>query len=357
MSEKPGAGRLRPASVTVVIPVYNGAEFVERTVRSAAGQTHAALRILAVNDGSTDGTEAILARLAAEMANFSHVTTVNGGVARARNIGTEMADTDYVAYLDADDLWHPTKIAKQLAALEAHGDPSWAASYTFSRSIDRNDRVIGKGKPPLPARGAFFAEHLVKNHVGNGSSLLVRRDAALAVGGFEPSYAEQGAGGCEDRDFQLRILSRFKMDVVEEFLIGYRKYPGNMSSQRGMMARGTIAVIEAFLSDPRVTPAERKAALASAHRFAAREFARAGEWKNAARSLMLHMKIEPITGAGSTFRDVTRILSRIAVLLPRFVPGLQIKPGARPHFYDLDPQDCPTAAPPDRPERPAAAHH
>ena len=115
---KTGAGGVRPASVTVIIPVYNGEEFVERTVRSAAGQTYPELRILAVNDGSTDGTEAILARLAAEVANFSYVTTPNGGVARARNTGTEMADSTYVAYLDADDLWHPTKIAKQVAALQ-----------------------------------------------------------------------------------------------------------------------------------------------------------------------------------------------------------------------------------------------
>ena len=335
---KTGAVGVRPASVTVVIPVYNGEEFVERTVRSAAGQTYPELRILAVNDGSTDGTEAILARLAAEVVNFSYVTTPNGGVARARNTGTEMADSTYVAYLDADDLWHPTKIAKQVAALESHDDPAWAACYAFSRDIDRECRVFGKGKPPLPARGSFFSEHLVKNHVGNGSSLLVRRDAALQIGGFEPSYAESGAGGCEDRDFQLRILSRFKMDVVEEYLVGYRRYPGNMSSSHGAMARAQIAVIEAFVSDPRITPLVRRAALANAHRYATRKFARSGEWRNAASSLIVHLRTEPVEAVWNTVGVAGRILSNIVTqrfnVIPNFRKG--INEGA--NFYDFDPK-------------------
>ena len=335
---KTGAGDGRPASVTVIIPVYNGEEFLEQTVRSAAGQTYQELRILAVNDGSTDGTEAILARLATEVANFSYVTTPNGGVARARNVGTEMADSTYVAYLDADDLWHPTKIVKQVTTLQDHGDPTWAACYTFSRDIDRKSRVHEKRKPALPARGSFFSEHLVKNHVGNGSSLLVRRDAALEVGGFEPSYAENGAGGCEDRDFQLRILSRFKMDVVEEYLVGYRSYPGNMSSRHGTMARGQIAVIEAFVSDPRVTPQVRRAALASAHRFATRKFARSGEWRNAASSLIFHLRTEPIEAVRSTFITIGRIMLIKMNNWFNFIPAFRKEFDLEEKFYDLDPK-------------------
>lgn len=335
---KTGAGDGRPASVTVIIPVYNGEEFLEQTVRSAAGQTHPDLRILAVNDGSTDGTETILARLAAEMADFSYVTTPNGGVARARNTGTEMATSTYVAYLDADDLWHPTKIAKQVAALEEHDDPIWAACYTFSRDIDRESRVFARGKPPLPARGSFFSEHLVRNHVGNGSNLLVRRDAALEVGGFEPSYAENGAGGCEDRDFQLRILSRFKMDVVEEYLVGYRSYPGNMSSRHGTMARGQIAVIEAFVSDPRVTPQVRRAALANAHRFATRKFARSGEWRNAASSLIFHLRTEPLEAAWSTVVPLGRIISKTINKFFNLIPIFRYKINMGKNFYDCDPK-------------------
>lgn len=268
-------------SVSVIIPVYNGAAFIEATILSAARQTHENVEIIAVDDGSTDATPDILRELRSKVNNLRVITIPNGGVANARNVGTRASEADYVAFLDADDLWHPTKIAKQVAALERHrDDPDWAACYALFRTINTHGEVRGQGAVH-DARGAIFPSHLVVNHVGNGSSLLVRREAALAVGGFDPSYTQNGIGGCEDRDFQLRLLQRYKMDVVREYLVGYRIYAGNMSSNRYAMSLGGNAVIGKFLEDARISQEIRKLALATTYSNAVIRLSRGGHLRDA----------------------------------------------------------------------------
>ena len=241
----------------MVVPAYNMEDFLDRTLHSALAQTYPNLEIIVVDDGSTDRTLAIAKRCADRNENVRVISVPNGGVATARNLGTRMARTPYVAYLDADDLWHPEKIARQIAALEIHErDGQWVGCYALSRFIDLKDRVLADGTS-ADARGDFFDRHLYRNHLGNGSCLLVRRDAALAVGGFDPGYAKRGVGGLEDYDFQLKLLRTNKLEVVREFLVGYRIYSGQMSDDLVRMARARIAMTENILGGCDLVPDER----------------------------------------------------------------------------------------------------
>ncbi|GLQ53666.1 glycosyltransferase family 2 protein [Devosia nitrariae] len=232
--------------VSIVIPAHNADRFLERTLRAAVAQTHAALEIIIVDDGSTDSTREIALRAAEADARIKVVSTANGGVARARNTGIEHSSADYVAFLDADDLWHPTKIALQLAMLEA-ADPSWAACYSLFRQIDADDFIIRLGSSRYRG-GYIFSRHLFAKFVGNGSNLLVRKEAALAVGGFDPSYADAGIGGSEDLDFELKLAARYHIAAVPQFLVGYRCYPGNMSSNQVRMSRAIVETVRRCLS-------------------------------------------------------------------------------------------------------------
>lgn len=277
-------------SVTVVIPAWNMERFVERSIRSALAQTYPRLDVIVVDDGSTDATLAIANRIAAQEPRLRVVSFANGGVALARNRGTALAQGTYVAYLDADDLWHPTKIARQieaLAALPPEDGPAerWVGCYTLFRMIDVEDRVIGTGYA-TGWRGDFFFEHLLVNNIGNGSSLLVRRDAALAVGGFDPSYAERQIGGTEDFDFQLKLLLRFRLEVVPEYLTGYRLHPRQMSANQSRMALGHIAVVEKFVALAGLDGKSGQLALVTAQKGACAAFAKAGDWKNVRRSAL-----------------------------------------------------------------------
>ena len=174
--------------VTAVIPAHNMEEFLERAILSAVRQTYPELDIVVVDDGSTDGTRAIAERMGASHERIRVETIANSGVAAARNLGTELARSTYVAYLDGDDLWHPEKIEKQVAALAVHGhDGEWAACYTLSRYADVGDRVLGNG-PLVEARGDFFLKHLYRNHMGNGSHI------ASATYMVDPAHSGRGVG-------------------------------------------------------------------------------------------------------------------------------------------------------------------
>jgi hypothetical protein len=114
------------------------------------------------------------------------------------------------------------------------------------RYIDVHDRVTGTGAP-AEISGYMLARHLYFKFVGNGSSVLVRRDVAFELGGYDPSWAALGIGGSEDLDFELKVAARYPIVCVPQFLVGYRRSPGNMSSRRLQMARGILGVIKQHL--------------------------------------------------------------------------------------------------------------
>jgi glycosyltransferase involved in cell wall biosynthesis len=229
--------------VSVVIPAYNAQRFIERTLASAIAQTHRNLEIIVIDDGSVDDTRTIVHRFVCKDDRIRILSIPNGGVAEARNVGIAEAAGDFVAFLDADDVWHPKKIQLQLASLTIGDGVGAAASYTFHRLIDVDDYVIGKSNETI-CNGYAFARLLYAKFVGNGSSLLVRRHAAVSVGGYEPTWALRGIGGCEDLDFELKIAAQYPIIATPYFLVGYRISPGNMSSDKLRMARAIIATVE-----------------------------------------------------------------------------------------------------------------
>lgn len=119
--------------VAVVIPAYNARNYLAQTLQSVIDQTHRALEIVIVDDGSTDDTASICRHFAASDPRIRIVSTENRGVAAARNTGIEASKSDYIAFLDADDLWHRTYIERMLSAL--HPLPStWGRSTLFTVS-------------------------------------------------------------------------------------------------------------------------------------------------------------------------------------------------------------------------------
>jgi len=254
--------------VSVIIPAYNAAQFIGRTLASATAQSYPHLEIIVVNDGSTDATGAIVDEWRARDPRIRVITVPNGGVARARNLGIEASSAPLVAFLDADDLWHADKIKLQVDRF-INSEDEIGGCYTFHREIDLDDNVIISGAK-LSAEGYILARHIVAKLVGNGSSLMVRRDVARALSGFDPSYADRGIGGCEDLDFELKLAASYRIGVVPFYLVGYRCYEGNMSSNPMRMARGMTATIQAHLdANPSLPPLVRRYALAAAHDYCA----------------------------------------------------------------------------------------
>lgn len=226
--------------VSVVIPAFNAADTIDATLRSVRAQSHRRLEILVVDDGSTDNTAAIVEAHAQLDGRIRLVRQQNAGVAAARNRGIAEARGEFVAPIDADDLWRATKIDKELALLLA-GGPDTALAYSWQAEIDEHDRVIATSHRPI-YEGNVFIPMLTYNIVGSGSNALMRRRAVLECGGYDPSLRARGGEGCEDLILYILMAERYRFAVVREHLTGYRRHRGSMSTKFLTMLRSRSLV-------------------------------------------------------------------------------------------------------------------
>lgn len=228
--------------VSVVIPAYNAEATLDRTLHSVRGQTHRDLEILIVDDGSTDSTPAVVRAHADRDRRVRLLRQSNAGVAAARNLGGQSASSDLIAFIDADDLWAPTKIERQLEVLNAHG-PDLGLVYTWFDVIDQADRVRYRMVRQCIA-GHVLTQTMRGNFVGHSSSPLIRREALEYAGGFASALRARGVHDCEDWLLYFRIATRYTFALVPEPLTGYRVVPGRMSSDRVRMLRSLHMVSE-----------------------------------------------------------------------------------------------------------------
>jgi hypothetical protein len=224
--------------VSVIVPAYNAAGTVERTVSSALKQTYSNLEVLVVDDGSQDATAELVRRMAARDDRIKLLQKANGGLVSARNHGIAHARGEFIAPLDADDLWHPHKLKKQVAAMR----DSIGLVYCWSRAIDEQDRVLFD-LFACTLRGNVYTALIIKNFLHSGAP-LVRRSCIDHVGGYDATLSARGADCCEDLQFNLDIAERYDFNLVPEFLSAYRLHPGTMSGNLDAMLRSHQVVID-----------------------------------------------------------------------------------------------------------------
>lgn len=233
-------------AVGVVVPMHNAERTIAATLASICAQTHRALDIVVVDDDSTDGSAAIVDDWSRRDPRVRGVRQSGVGVARARNAGAEATGAAWLAFVDADDVWAPPKIASQLAALH-DGGPAAGLAYCWFASIDFEGRVVSFGPQPL-YEGSALRELCHANWIGNGSSLLLRRAAFERAGGYDPSLRARGAEGAEDLLIALRISEHAEFRVVPRYFVGYRQMPATMSAESLQMYRSTQLGLQELLA-------------------------------------------------------------------------------------------------------------
>ncbi|WP_150290557.1 glycosyltransferase family 2 protein [Sphingobium estronivorans] len=227
--------------ISVIIPAYNAEATIGHTLSSALAQTGVELEVIVVDDGSTDRTAELVEAVSRRDGRIRLLRQRQGGVARARNLAIASAQGNYVAPLDADDIWHPEKLSRQLHLLrESPADVGMA--YNWFRRIDEDDRVI-PGSPRPTVDGWVFHRHLTWNFISNGSTPLIRR-AVLDTIQYNAELYDRQLQGCEDYLIQLEIARHYRFACVPAFLTGYRQLPGAMSTNVERMIRSHIAVFE-----------------------------------------------------------------------------------------------------------------
>lgn len=155
--------------VSVVMPAYNAAQTIVGSMRSVLEQSHADVELIVVDDRSTDGSWALIQQAAAADPRIVALRQpANAGVASARNAGIQAATGRYIAFLDSDDRWHPSKLQVQLAHLRQTGA---RVGYTAYQRIGEDGRVISIVRPPPSVR---YADMLKSNCIGNLTGLYDR---------------------------------------------------------------------------------------------------------------------------------------------------------------------------------------
>jgi glycosyltransferase involved in cell wall biosynthesis len=254
--------------VSVVIPCYNAADYIERALRSVAQQTLPPYEVIVVDDGSTDRTPDIVAGFRPSVVLL---TQPNGGVAAARNAGTQRATGDWIAFLDADDEWGPAKLARQHEVLSAHPDLRWCAAnaevvYADVSTTPRLPRVAAKQLSEV----GFFPDYLDAAFwqvFMQTSGMVIERDLLASVGDFDTTLR-----GPEDVDLWCRLA--FEAPAIGYVEApSYRYYaaiPGSLG-KNGLRAHYTLLSMDKLLrlsaeKSPEVTAKYRRYARQTAFR-------------------------------------------------------------------------------------------
>ncbi len=247
-----GAGGSSPL-VSVIIAAFNAADFIEDTCRSVMRQTHERLEVIVVDDGSTDRTAAIVEALAAADPRFRLIRQQNLGVAAARNRAIASAAGEFVAPLDADDVWDPTKLERQVARLQAAG-PGAGMAYCWWAWIDVHGTLLDRS-PFWRVEGDVLARLTEVNFTGSASVPLFRRAVLDVVGGYDDRLRARGAQGCEDWDLALRVAGRYQVVGVPAMLVGYRRRGDSMSAGCDTMWKSQVEVLDALAArEPALAP-------------------------------------------------------------------------------------------------------
>jgi len=209
---------------TVIVPVFNSERWVESTLRSIQNQSYRAWECLVINDGSTDNSRLLVEEFVRDDSRFKLINTNNQGVAKARNLGILNALGDFLAFLDADDIWLPNKLELQVKSLT----DDIIADYTLANYIIFKDSTL-----KIVAR-----VHLKKlntlirhwfNFTGDGpaaaSTLMIKRASITRVGGYNIELHSTA-----DLDLMLKLQNKFKYVPTKKILVGYRIHDKQMHS-------------------------------------------------------------------------------------------------------------------------------
>lgn len=212
--------------VSIIIPTYNRAHFIKQAVESALIQTYQDFELIVVDDGSTDDTKQVLADYAGRL---QYIYQPNQGRSAARNRGIELAQGEYIAFLDSDDLWLPNKLSRQVPALDTAPD-NVALVHGYKQIVDEKLNPIPLWETrlrryyALAEKGQETYENYLHSACIFTSTILIRKSALVAIGNYDTTlYA------LEDLDLYLRLLlkSYTFTFISEPPLIKYRSHNNN----------------------------------------------------------------------------------------------------------------------------------
>lgn len=220
--------------VSIIIPCYNAEKYIIETIRSLINQTYSNWELIIVNDGSTDNSLAIIKEFAEKDKRISFIDKSNSGVSDSRNKGLEKSKGDFIAFLDADDIWKPEYLEKQITNLQQANQHT--ISYTACQLINQNGeklnyQIRGENNPQLDD---FLIQKA--NYNTNPSGIVYKKECFEKVKGFDVNLSNNA-----DQDILIQMLAKGNsIGYIDELLWDYRMHDNNMSKNISVLEKDTL---------------------------------------------------------------------------------------------------------------------
>jgi hypothetical protein len=238
--------------VSAIIPAYNRADFLHATISAILAQTSPPHEVIVVDDGSTDGTEAEVAKFG-DAVRYRRIE--NSGAPVARNVGAAMATGDWLWFCDSDDLWRPEYLAQVRRIAETPPYPqfifgnfqlvrngAWGTDTKFATAPKGFWDAIASQKTD---GGAIFTEplypHILKFQPIFHSTIVMAKSLFEAIGGYETKFARTAS---EDFEFTLRCVAKAPTGMIENALVGIRRHDGNYSGNQLSNLLGEVKILQ-----------------------------------------------------------------------------------------------------------------
>jgi glycosyltransferase involved in cell wall biosynthesis len=221
--------------VSVVIPTHNRDVLVGRAIASGLAQSYPQCELIVVDDASSDGTSAVVAGFAAEGVRYMRHADPRGGAA-ARNTGIQAAAGRLIAFLDDDDEWLPDKLARQVEVFRSWSGRPKPIVYTGLHYVDETGTIVQTLTPQK--EGWILPDLLFGNYVGSASTVLVEREALLAVGGFDEALES-----CQDWDLWICLAAKRPFVALPDPLVKHYAHPERIDTNLAAQIQGRLRLL------------------------------------------------------------------------------------------------------------------
>jgi glycosyltransferase involved in cell wall biosynthesis len=278
------------ATVDVIIPAFNAARYLPAAIESVISQTFDDWRILLVDDGSTDNTSEVVVSFLDRMGTkIRYIKQDNGGVSAARNTAIQASTAEFLALLDADDVWLPRRLAESVKVLMER--PEAGLAYGLIQGIDPEGR-LGSTWAGNPAHAeGHIAPYIYMRTVELPSpTITLRRRCIDEVGAFDETLRVS-----EDRDLWLRIALRYEVAFVPAVLAYYRGTPGSLSGDPKKMLQAQLQFIRKHHGAKGCGLGPRQAAMGRCYKQQAENLKMRGRASAALRSSLRAVALYPLS--------------------------------------------------------------